>query len=442
MNLLPTLDDLLLKADLLLKGVDFSAPGLMECLCDERKLRSGTGLYNYHREKSSSATISFTPALNVLGQSNSKAPNELIFPDFGYPFRAEVRSTPDSPYRVVSTNNLFILENKCTGKAIYRVDFPVQEPFNFAPGPYGTHLGAVVHPMGKNALRIYPDMTCLMDQPGIKCRFCGTLPKRRTHPGTGEFLSDEMIIQEIRFGISEAQKDMPVDHIFMSAGAFYNVEKTRFYAQVIEMMRETLHNPWAEILFALTPPPPQRVRQLDLLVEAGVSDMSFNLEVWDPRRWDLSGSDFHIGEFKVRRGKKDHFSAFKYTVEMLGPGSAKSNFVGGLEEHETLFAGADLLLSLGVVPSLTVYYPTPGAEWVESGIDPTTEGFRSNPALFLVEAYLGLAERTRNAGLRPHWAPENRISGLEWDALAFISNDADIRSRVEDKVKANEAESK
>ena len=67
--------------------------------------------------------------------------------------------------------------------------------------------------------------------------------------------------------------------------------------------------------------------------------------------------------------------------------------MGGVENLDTLFQGFDVLLEQGVVPSITVFYPTPGAEWVEANIDPRVPAFREDAAAYLVEAYMGLAER-------------------------------------------------
>ena len=170
--------------------------------------------------------------------------------------------------------------------------------------PYGNAYGNIVHPMGKNAIKIYPDMTCLMDKPSINAVFCGTLPKRRQDHTTGDSISDERLIEETILAVKAAQKAMPIDHIFMSTGAFYDIPKTKFCAEIIRSIRETLHNPNAEILFALTPPPINKLEQIDLLIDAGVSDLSFNLEAWDDTLWELSNTDAHLGTFKVKEERK------------------------------------------------------------------------------------------------------------------------------------------
>lgn len=425
-----TYDELYLKADLLAEGVNFSEKRLLERLALEKKVRSGTGLYNYHR--GNVASVKGIPLLQVFGQQNLVAPNEICFVGYDYPYTAEVRSNPKSKYSVKSENGNFILYKGNDPLKI--IDFPVQPDFNFSPSPYGNLYGNVVHQMGVNALRVYPDMTCLMDKPGIKCQFCGTLPKRRIDKTTNLPISAERLIDEILTGISLAQEQMPVDHIFMSAGAFYDIETTKFYAELIRGMRSVLRNQHAEILFAVTPPPIAKVDQVDLLINAGASDLSFNLEAWDETMWDKSNKSGNLGQFKVGRGKKDHFAAYERTIDALGKGSAKSNFVGGVERIETLFQGFDHLLAIGVIPSITVFYPTPGAEWVVNGIDPRTDFFKDDPAAYLVEAYTGLAERMKQSGYKPHWAKQNRISGLEWDTYCSVLGDPTISSRVEDKV--------
>jgi hypothetical protein len=437
-----TMDDLYLKANLLVSGIDFGASELMSELIAARKVRPGNGLYNYNRSSEkelrprappgcgTESSASSEPVLKVLGQSNIQAPNEVWWSFNGARMMAEVRSNPSSQYRVEWLDGSAKLVNKDTETTIGPVDFPVQYNFNWKRTSHGAKMGEVVHIMGENALRVYPDMTCLMDKPGIKCRFCGVLPERGP-------LTDIQIQENIYESIVAAQDEMAVDHIFMSTGAFYDSKTNDFYAGIIAAIRRALRNPHAEVLFALTPPPKQRLDQVSKLIDAGLTDVSFNLEAWDDARWDLSNPQ-NLGTFKVRRGKKDHFYGFELVIARLGRGAAKSNFVGGLDTVESFGRGVDYLLDLGVIPSMTVFYLTPGSDWSDNGVNPCVEHFNRDPAGFLVESYLTLAEKTCAAGMKPHWARSNRISALELDAFAYLLGDPEPPSRVDDRRRAAE----
>jgi|GEM_PF-6872124 len=424
-----TLDDLYLKANLLVSGIDFGAPEVMSELIAARKVRPGNGLYNYNRtEKRSESNVSSERVLKVLGQSNIQAPNEVWWNFNGARMMAEVRSNPSSRYLIEWRDGAATLVNKDTQTGIGPIDFPVQHSFNWNRTSHGKKMGEVVHIMGENALRIYPDMTCLMDRPGIKCRFCGVLPERGP-------VSDTEIQENICESIVAAQAEMPVDHIFMSTGAFYDWKTNEFYVGVIAAIRRALRNPYAEILFALTPPPKQRLDQVSKLIDAGLTDVSFNLEAWDDTRWDLA-NPLNLGMFKVKRGKKDHFNGFEHVIARLGRGAAKSNFVGGLDTVESFAQGVDRLLEWGVIPSMTVFYLTPGSDWSDNGVNPCVEHFKRDPAGFLVESYLTLAEKTLAVGMKPHWARSNRISALEVDAFAYLLGDPEPPSRVDDRRRA------
>ncbi len=418
------IEDLRLKADLLVQGVDFTFPGLIDILYSENRVRPGNGLYNYHRTNGLSKDNRH--GLTILGQSNIRVPNEIVWNQNSYGMRSEVRSNPLSDYRIILEGNSYFLTKKSKDSFTLSVDFPVQKKFNFKETSYGSLVGEVVHIMGENALRVYPDMTCAMDKPGVKCSFCGVLPKRRS-------LSDSQIIDELKESLNHALSDMPVDHIFMSTGAFYDNERTDFYSKIIQTIKDNLKNPHAEILFALTPPKKSNHSMLEKLIESGLTDVSFNLEAWDDNLWDIKNC-VNIGSFKIQMGKKDHFDGYNLVTNLLGPGSAKSNFVGGIEGLETFFEGADILLDLGVIPSMTVYYPTPGSEWVIKGIDPRHIDFKKDPINYLLSANIGLAERIKSRGFKPHWARRNRISGLEVDSYSYIVGDSNITSRVEDRM--------
>jgi len=102
--------------------------------------------------------------------------------------------------------------------------------------------------------------------------------------------------------------------------------------------------------------PPDDVHDIDRLKEAGVSSISFNLEVWDPEK----RKEIIPGKSKVPL--EHYMESLGHAIKLFGRNSVSSWLIGGLESPDTTLEGARALASIGVIPFVTIFRPLIGSE--------------------------------------------------------------------------------
>lgn len=103
--------------------------------------------------------------------------------------------------------------------------------------------------------------------------------------------------------------------------------------------------------------PPKEKAVLDRFYESHVTEIAFNIEIWDrnlARKW-MPGK----GSISLER----YLEMLKYAVQLWGnTGNVRSAFIVGLEPVESLMEGIRSVCRLGVAPILSVFRPIPGTK--------------------------------------------------------------------------------
>ncbi len=101
--------------------------------------------------------------------------------------------------------------------------------------------------------------------------------------------------------------------------------------------------------------PPFSTNVLDAYYKAGVTEIAFNIEIWDrelAKKW-MPGK----GAIPLSR----YLEMLKYAVTLWGStGAVRSSFVVGLEPMSSLLEGIEKICSIGAAPILSVFRPIPG----------------------------------------------------------------------------------
>jgi len=108
---------------------------------------------------------------------------------------------------------------------------------------------------------------------------------------------------------------------------------------------------------------------LEKYKEAGYSDISHNLEVWDKNLFAL----IVPGKSKRNGGWEHWLRSLERSVEIFGRGNVHSNFVGGLDPKDGFIEGIEYLSSKGIVAHFGPFRPQKGTP---------LEGWRSPEASF------------------------------------------------------------
>ena len=147
-----------------------------------------------------------------------------------------------------------------------------------------------------------------------------------------------------------------VRYFLMTAGSTIE-RKKEFYRhmEVLKAIRDVL--PWnGEIRGNVSLMPPDDIRMLAGLSEVGVTNPSFNLEVWPQKAFEY----FCPGKSKYV-GFQHILKSYEFLVGLYGPGKLWCNFVAGLVPLKDIMAGFREMAIRGVVPGANVYHPEVGS---------------------------------------------------------------------------------
>lgn len=109
---------------------------------------------------------------------------------------------------------------------------------------------------------------------------------------------------------------------------------------------KAIRDNYPDVQIAVEMTPPKDPVWIKKIVDAGVSSLMMNLEIWDDslREQKIPGKNKYCS-------KQDYLKAFKKAVSLLGPGKVSTCFVVGTESLTSLKDGISQVINLGVIPS-------------------------------------------------------------------------------------------
>ena len=189
--------------------------------------------------------------------------------------------------------------------------------------------------MGVDRLRIHARSGCYFKSKQIGCHFCGI--------ESGEIFS----MTDIKEVLDTYNNTSEIRHFLVGGGSFNPSDDFHKVLQIVRYIRETFNR---NIYLMSIPPIDATI--LFKLKEAGVTEVAFNLEIYD-----------RIRAKKIMPGKgeiplKRYDTAFRTAVNIWGKnGSVRSALIVGLEPKESTIQGIEYLCSIGVSPILTLFKP-------------------------------------------------------------------------------------
>jgi biotin synthase-related radical SAM superfamily protein len=138
-----------------------------------------------------------------------------------------------------------------------------------------------------------------------------------------------------------------------------------YYIDVAEAIREKYNSFYGVAIIGA----PEDVSILPKYKEAGFSNISHNLEVWDKNLFGLVCP----GKSKRNGGWEHWLGSLEAAVDVFGKGNVHTNLVGGLEPKDSILEGIEYLASKGIVAHFSVFRPEKGTPF---------EGYRSPEASF------------------------------------------------------------
>lgn len=237
-----------------------------------------------------------------------------------------------SPFEIDFMDKAYILKyyNKMIAKvAVRTVDINANKITKLGVPYYAVSY------MGVDRLRIHVRSSCYFKSKQIGCHFCGI-------DTDGNFS-----MADIKEVLDTYKNNSEIRHFLVGGGSFNPSDN---FQKVLQIVRYTYETFKRNIYLMSIPPIDATI--LFKLQEAGVTEVAFNLEIYDRIR----AKEIMPGKGNIPLKRYD--TAFQTAVNIWGKnGNVRSALIVGLEPKESTIQGIEYLCRLGVSPILTLFKP-------------------------------------------------------------------------------------
>lgn len=216
----------------------------------------------------------------------------------------------------------------------------------------GVSYDAIIN-LATDRIRINPAPVCYYKQNKLQCKFCN-LPER----------NEQYDIEDIKETIDYCLENVEFRHFLIGGGTYtIDEESWNIIAKIAHYIREKCDK---DIYLMSIPPKENRI--LDMLKSAGITEVAFNLEVFNR---DLA-KNYMPGKGKI--SEEQYMSALTYAVSLWGnTGKVRSLLIYGFDSDSEFLNGIENLCELGIEPIISVFRPLNGTEFSELNPPPTLD---------------------------------------------------------------------
>lgn len=206
--------------------------------------------------------------------------------------------------------------------------------------------------LSTDRLRIKHESVCTFKKDGKGCYFCN-LPK-----SVLDFTTDDF--EEI---LDNLLQEPTFRHILIGGGSGNPDTEAEQIISVTNMIRARNHN----IPIYLMSIPPQKVDVLANYKKAGITEVAFNIEIWDRQLAK-----------KIMPGKgnislEHYLNILEESTKLWGKnGNVRTALIVGLNQHECLLEATRHLCSLGIQPMFSIFRPMINTK-LESIVPPSNQ---------------------------------------------------------------------
>lgn len=193
--------------------------------------------------------------------------------------------------------------------------------------------------------------------PIAQCSFVGTNDQCHFCSLTTRTTADWVPVDDILEAIRIVRDTTRIDMVYLSVGHLTGSDGgVRALEPYIRAIKKHF-----DILVAMDALPPEHNAWIDRTYAMGVDSLSYNLEIFDPSRFDqiCPGPSRHIG-------RQRFLDALEYAATVLPAGAVICHLIVGLEAPESTCAGIDALLGRRVMPVLPIFRPFRGRDMRET----------------------------------------------------------------------------
>lgn len=195
--------------------------------------------------------------------------------------------------------------------------------------------------LSNDRLRVYQRLGCYYKKLGLGCKFCDLEQDDR-------LLTLDDVFQATDDYISHPN----VRHYLIGGGSASPDDDFEMVASIAKHIRDTTGKP-----IYLMSLPPKNIDILKTLKAAGVTEVAFNLEVFDR----TLAEQYMPGKGTIPLSTYE--SAFRTAVQLWGrEGNVRTIFIVGLEPVPSLLRGIEYVARMGVSPILSLFRPATGTQ--------------------------------------------------------------------------------
>ena len=221
-------------------------------------------------------------------------------------------------------------------------------------GEKRTDSGILYHDftyLSNDRLRVFQRLGCYFKDCGLGCQFCDIPRDER-----------KLTLSDIYQAIDDYKGHPRVRHYLIGGGSNPIDDDFQFVIQIAKHIRNTTGKP-----IYLMSLPPQKVEILHELKDSGITQVAFNMELFDRKIAQ------QLMPGKGRIPFETYALAFQEAVKLWGStGDVRTIFVVGLEPTKSLMKGIDYASSHGVAPILSLFRPAEGTK-LQSALPPCDE---------------------------------------------------------------------
>lgn len=189
-------------------------------------------------------------------------------------------------------------------------------------------------------LRIKPEPRCFLKTQGQGCMFC---PGNKSSSSNNSF--DLLDIKEV---IDYCVAHENFRHILIGGGSADPSTDENNILPVVEYIRSKTNKPI--YLMCL---PPNNINYVDKYIEAGITEIAFNIELFD------RGIALEYMPGKGRISLEEYIAKLERATCLISQkGNVRTMLMAGLEKKENTLSAIKLLAEKGIQPMISIYRPT------------------------------------------------------------------------------------
>lgn len=281
----------------------------------------------------SSDALSHIENSGHLQEANFSAIDIILWDDFIINCPYNINYTYYSPFVINLDHNnlvLYYVETPLTQVNIYH-----ESSLNYKCTSSGVPYYAVAF-LATDRLRINYNPVCYYKSHKIACLFCN-LPDKNCYykfEDIAEIVNDFVNNENFR-------------HILLGGGSSNPSSNFSEIIQLATFLKKITNKP-----LYLMSTPPNNPDVLYKLHDAGISEIAFNIEIFDPELAKL----YMPGKSIISR--EHYYETLEMAVSLWGKeGNVRSMIILGLEPEESVLAGIEKLCKIGVQPMLSIFRP-------------------------------------------------------------------------------------